>query len=190
MRPLVFQPGPTRLAFVIVTAAYSVRELVLQARSRGGGRDPSYYAMLAGPTAGILLALLLAEADVRLPGPRWAPAAVGIALMVAGTAYRNWAVHVLGRFFTVTVGVEEGHRVVDSGPYRLVRHPSYTGMLAFFAGFGVALDSWPSVGAAVLPTLAALVIRISYEERMLRRELGPPYVGYSARTKRLIPGVW
>lgn len=190
MRPLVFQPGAVRLAFVIVTAVYTVREGVLQARSRGGGRDPSYYAMLLGPTGGILLALLLAEVDVRLPGPRWAPAAVGIALMVAGTAYRNWAVHVLGRFFTVTVGVEAGHRVVDSGPYRLIRHPSYTGMLAFFAGFGVALDSWLSVAAAVLPTLAAVVIRIVYEERMLRRELGQPYVDYAARTKRLIPGVW
>jgi protein-S-isoprenylcysteine O-methyltransferase Ste14 len=99
-------------------------------------------------------------------------------------------VHVLGRFFTVTVGVEEGHSVVDSGPYGHVRHPSYTGMLAFFAGTGVALDSWWSLAAAALPVLAALVIRIRYEELLLRRELGAPYVEYSARTSRLIPGVW
>ncbi|MEA2373991.1 MAG: hypothetical protein QOD53_454 [Thermoleophilaceae bacterium] len=190
MRPLVFQPGAARAAFAILLAAWLIRELVLQARLHGGGRDPSYYAMLAGPALAVIGAFVLADEDARLPGPRWVPAVAGLALMASGMVFRNWAIQVLGRFFTVTVGVEEEHEVVDHGPYRLVRHPSYTGMLMFFAGFGIALDSWPSLAAAALPTVAAIVIRISYEERTLRRELGVPYGEYSGRTSRLIPGVW
>lgn len=190
MRPLVFHQLAAGVAFGLMVVAYLARELQIQVRQQGGGRDPSYYAMLIGPTLAIPAAILASGEDPVLPGPRSAPFAVGMALMVAGMAFRNWAVHVLGRFFTVTVGVEEGHTVVDSGPYRRVRHPSYTGMLAFFAGCGIALDSWWSVAAAALPVLGALVIRIRHEERMLRRELGEPYVHYSERTSRLIPGVW
>jgi protein-S-isoprenylcysteine O-methyltransferase len=188
LRPLVFHQLAAGVAFGLVVLAYSARELQIQVRQQGGGRDPSYYAMLIGPTVAIPAAILASGEEPVLPGPRWLPFAVGMALMVAGMAYRNWAVHVLGRFFTV--GLEEGHTVVDDGPYRHLRHPSYTGMLAFFAGFGIALDSWWSVAAATLPVLVALVIRIRHEERMLRRELGRPYLDYSERTSRLIPGVW
>jgi protein-S-isoprenylcysteine O-methyltransferase Ste14 len=110
--------------------------------------------------------------------------------MVAGFAFRAWAIRELGRFFTVTVGLEEGHRVVDTGPYRFVRHPSYTGMQLFFVGLGIALDSWLSLAAAMLLPLAGIVTRILYEEQTLRRELGEPYISYSSRTTRLIPGIW
>jgi protein-S-isoprenylcysteine O-methyltransferase Ste14 len=146
--------------------------------------------MITMPTAAVVLTFVFASVDDRLPGPRWAPAVAGLALMWAGFAFRAWAIRELGRFFTVTVGVTEGHRVVDTGPYRWVRHPSYTGMVVFFLGFGVALDSWLSVAAAVLLPLAGIVVRIHYEEQLLRRELGQAYADYSKRTSRLLPGVW
>jgi protein-S-isoprenylcysteine O-methyltransferase Ste14 len=190
VRPLVYQAGPAQVLFYANGAAYVVRELVLQVRAPGGRRDPSYYAMLALPLAGLALAFVFASVDDRLPGPRWVPAAAGIALMCTGFAFRAWAIRELGRFFTVTVGVEEGHRVVDTGPYRRVRHPSYTGMAVYFAGLGISLDSWLSLAAATLLPLAGIVVRIHYEEQLLRRELGPPYADYSERTRRLVPGVW
>ena len=190
MRPLVYDSGPVRVVFYVTLAVWVVRELVLQVRTRGGGRDPSYYAMLVGPGAGLWLAFVFASVHDRLPGPRWVPAAVGIGLMWAGFVLRAWAIRALGRFFTVTVGVEEGHTVVDTGPYSQIRHPSYTGMLLFFVGLGIALDSWLSLAAAALFPLAGMVVRIAYEETMLRRELGQPYADYSKRTSRLIPKVW
>ena len=72
----------------------------------------------------------------------------------------------------------------------ILRHPSYTGMLVVYLGAGVALDSWLSVAAAVVPPAAAVVNRIRHEERLLRTRLGERYVVYASRTRRLVPGVW
>ena len=190
MRPLVYDTGPLRVVFYATMAVWVVRETVLQQRAPGGGRDPSYYAMIVGSAGGVGLAILFASVHDRLPGPRWVPAVLGVALMWTGFVLRAWAIRALGRFFTVTVGVEEGHTVVDTGPYSHIRHPSYTGMLLFFVGLGIALDSWLSLAAATLLSLAGMVIRIAYEEKVLRRELGDPYISYSKRTSRLIPKLW
>jgi protein-S-isoprenylcysteine O-methyltransferase Ste14 len=110
--------------------------------------------------------------------------------MWAGLVLRVWAVRTLGRFFTVEVSVESDQPLVDTGPYARIRHPSYTGLLAFYVGLGIALDSYLSVAAAVLLPLAAVVNRIHHEERTLLRELGEPYEAYALRTARLVPGIW
>jgi protein-S-isoprenylcysteine O-methyltransferase Ste14 len=86
--------------------------------------------------------------------------------------------------------VAADQRLIDDGPYALVRHPSYTGMLMAILGFGIALDSWGAVAATLFLPLAAVVNRIRHEETMLRRELGEPYEAYAARTARLVPGIW
>jgi protein-S-isoprenylcysteine O-methyltransferase Ste14 len=145
--------------------------------------------MVVGSLAGIGLAFGLAGSP-HLPGPDWLPVVVGLSVMCLGTVLRYWSVHVLGRFFTVTVDIGEGHRVIDTGPYALLRHPSYTGMLVVYLGIGVALDSWLSVAAVVvLPTLAVLN-RIRHEEAVLVTQLGRDYELYQGRTKRLVPGLW
>jgi protein-S-isoprenylcysteine O-methyltransferase Ste14 len=169
--------------------AYSIAEGVLQARTQTEARDPSRTWMVVGSLLGIGLAFLLAGVG-KLPGPDWLPVVLGVALMVAGTVLRYWSVHVLGRFFTVTVDIGEGHRVVDTGPYALLRHPSYTGMLVVYLGIGIALDSWLSVASVVvIPTLAVLN-RIRHEEAVLVTQLGRDYERYQGRTKRLVPGLW
>jgi protein-S-isoprenylcysteine O-methyltransferase Ste14 len=146
--------------------------------------------MVVGSLAGLGLAFGLSDTGARLPGPDWLPVVVGLSLMVVGTILRYWSVHVLGRFFTVTVDVGEDHELIERGPYALVRHPSYTGMLVVYLGIGVALDSWLSATAAVVVPAAAVVIRIAHEERLLREQLGRDYERYQGRTKRLVPGVW
>ena len=104
-----------------------------------------------------------------------------------GVLVRQWAIAVLGRFFSLTVRVAEGHPVVERGPYRLVRHPSYTGVLITFIGLGMAVQSW----GGLLVLLAAFGFsygyRIRVEEKALISELGQDYVSYMKRTKRLIP---
>jgi protein-S-isoprenylcysteine O-methyltransferase Ste14 len=80
--------------------------------------------------------------------------------------------------------------VVDWGPYRWVRHPSYSGLIIFFCGAGLALTNSMSLPVlAVLPT-AALVIRVRIEEDALAGGLGEAYLLYAAPRKRLFPGVW
>jgi protein-S-isoprenylcysteine O-methyltransferase Ste14 len=124
-----------------------------------------------------------------VPGVIWFRS-VGLVIVWLGLALRVWAVRTLGAAFRTTVEVDQGQHVVTDGPYRWVRHPSYTGLLLITVGFGIAFASWLFlVLCAVLPSLAQLH-RIKVEESELARVLGEPYVAYSARTKRLIPGIW
>jgi len=111
----------------------------------------------------------------------------GIFLMLLGVLVRQWAIAVLGRFFSLTVRVATDHRVVTRGPYRLVRHPSYTGVLITFIGLGLAVQS--SGGLLVLLGVFSLSYgyRIRVEEKTLLSELGPDYASYMKRTKRLVP---
>jgi len=114
----------------------------------------------------------------------------GIILMAAGIALRQWSIAVLGRFFSAAVRIQQEHKVVEAGPYRYVRHPSYTGALIIFSGLGLALQSWGAVVVLVLIFAAVYGYRIRVEEEALISELGEAYIAYSRRTKKLIPYVF
>jgi protein-S-isoprenylcysteine O-methyltransferase Ste14 len=127
--------------------------------------------------------------SLRMPAHVWVTAG-GVVVMWLGLAIRVWAVLTLGQAFRTTVEVDAGQAVVQSGPYRWVRHPAYTGLLVLLAGLGLAMGNWLSLAAcAVLPVLAVLR-RISVEEDELTRVLGDSYEAYRMRTRRLVPGVW
>ncbi|MEO8066552.1 MAG: isoprenylcysteine carboxylmethyltransferase family protein [Flavobacteriales bacterium] len=113
----------------------------------------------------------------------------GLLLFVLGTALRWWSIIHLGKFFTVNVAIAADHRVVDNGPYRYVRHPSYSGVFVAFIGLGLLLFNWLSLLVLVLPVVGMFMWRISVEERALRNALGQPYEAYMQRTKRLVPWV-
>jgi protein-S-isoprenylcysteine O-methyltransferase len=115
---------------------------------------------------------------------------VGIVIFATGLILRWYAIVWLGRFFTVNVAIAADHRVVDTGPYRFVRHPSYTGALLAFLGYGIALGNWMSLLAVTVPIAAAFMRRISVEEAALAGALGPEYRDYAARTRRLLPFIY
>jgi protein-S-isoprenylcysteine O-methyltransferase Ste14 len=110
--------------------------------------------------------------------------------MVVGIAFRQWAIAVLGRFFSAAVRVQQDQTVVDTGPYRYVRHPSYTGALLIFVGLGLALQSWGAILVLAMIFAVAFGYRMHVEEEALISELGEAYISYSRRTKRLIPYVY
>lgn len=112
------------------------------------------------------------------------------AIYVAGIVLRWWAIVHLGRFFTVNLAIATDHHVVDTGPYRLIRHPSYTGALMAFTGFGLSVGNWLAFLVAVVPIAAAFLRRITIEEQALRRGLGEPYEAYTRRTRRLVPYIY
>jgi len=112
---------------------------------------------------------------------------VGIAFMLAGLAFRFYSMSLLGRFFTYQVAVHAGQTVVEAGPYRYIRHPSYTGALVTLAGFGLALGNWAGLLALLACMVPAYAYRISVEESALLAALGEPYQQYLRRTHRLIP---
>jgi protein-S-isoprenylcysteine O-methyltransferase Ste14 len=107
-----------------------------------------------------------------------------------GLAIRVWAIAALGRAFRTTVEVGPGQAVVSAGPYRWVRHPSYSGLLLIAAGSGLAAGNWLAVGVCAVVPLPALLWRIHVEEAELTEVLGDRYRAYQSQTKRLIPGLW
>lgn len=117
-------------------------------------------------------------------------AVVGLALMVSGLLLRWWSVLHLGRYFTVNVAVARDHRVVDTGPYRHIRHPSYTGMLLTCLGVGVCFGNYASLVVIVVPVIALILKRVRVEEEALSGALGEGYRRYMGHTKRLIPGIY
>ena len=108
----------------------------------------------------------------------------------AGIAIRQWAIALLGQFFTVDVRVHPDQVVVERGPYRWVRHPSYTGLILTFVGTGLALGNWAALGMLILVPTAGLIVRIRSEERALLEGLGEPYRRFAASRARLFPGLW
>jgi protein-S-isoprenylcysteine O-methyltransferase len=121
--------------------------------------------------------------------PPWSVPA-GVVLFVGGMVLRWYSILHLGRFFTVNVAIAADHQLVDTGPYRFVRHPSYTGALLAFIGFAMVLRNWASVLMISLPIALAFLYRINVEEHALVEALGERYRAYIKRTKRLIPFVY
>jgi len=114
----------------------------------------------------------------------------GCGIFCGGLFVRWYAILYLGRFFTVDVAIHSDHRVVDSGPYHFVRHPSYFGALVAFFGLGVCLLNWISLLVIFIPVTLAFLYRISVEESALIGALGISYADYTQRTKRLLPFVY
>jgi protein-S-isoprenylcysteine O-methyltransferase len=176
---------------------YLISELLLTAtrrsRSRTGTRQDRstlrvvWLMIIASVAAGIYVAGHWPAA--ALPHGRIF-AFVGAVLFGAGLFLRWWAIITLGRFFTVDVTIEKDHELVERGPFRMVRHPSYTGVLLAFVGFALSLRNWAALIVILLPIGAAFIHRMNVEEDALSRALGPRYTDYMKRTKRLLPFVY
>ena len=140
---------------------------------------------------GVLAAYLPAYTDRKEFGTidgdavRW----LGVVLFAAGGAVRLWPVFVLGHRFSGLVAIQPGHRLVTSGIYGFIRHPSYLGLLVNSLGWALAFRSGVGVVLTAL-LIPPLVARIRAEERLLRTQFGDDYDAYCRRTSRLVPGLY
>ncbi len=192
MKPLAIRPGDAHLLLQIMLIGWAAIEVVLRLRNMGGRTtfDWTLWLVVAAVAAGINLGFRDAHVHPAVLGGGWAPVAAGLVMLAAGVALRTWEILTLGRLFKFVVVIGDGHRVVAPGPYRLLRHPSYTGGLVAFLGVGITLDSWLSVLAFVFIPLLAVLVRIHVEEVELATALGAEYTRYASRTHRLVPGLW
>ena len=115
---------------------------------------------------------------------------IGCALLVIGTLFRWYSIRILGQYFTRDVAVRPGQQVIQSGPYRLIRHPSYAGGMLSMLGLGLALGNWIGLALLVILPLAGYLYRMGVEEQALLDVIGEPYRDYMRRTRRLIPFVY
>jgi protein-S-isoprenylcysteine O-methyltransferase Ste14 len=139
-------------------------------------------------TVAIGIGFAYAFPGAAVQGGRPAVFVAGLVLMIAGMALRWYSIWVLGASFTCDVATRPGQHIVQSGPYRWVRHPSYTGGLLTVLGVLLCCDNLASLTALAF-AVAGYAYRIRIEERALATDLGPSYRDYMRRTKRLIPFV-
>jgi protein-S-isoprenylcysteine O-methyltransferase Ste14 len=156
MAPLAFNQPDARIAFDVVLGTFIVLEWRARVSSRlhANGSSKVDHGSLLVIFASVYVAvgafLLAARAQgAAIPDVRWPLLCAGLVLMVAGIAIRQWAVFVLGRFFTVDVRVHDHQTVVERGPYRWVRHPAYTGLILTFVGIGLALENWAALALLI-----------------------------------------
>lgn len=194
----LFQITPLwSLVFGASFAIWVVFEFWIYSRDRKGasGKEKD-----GGSFFGVVASLWISNgiafiAPYAVPGARIALPAepvfwAAIILMWAGMLFRLWAVQTLGRFFRTSVFILDGHRLVTAGPYRVLRHPSYSGLLLTIAGIGLAMGNWVSLAGAVLSIIIGYGWRIVVEEKALRDEFGVAFDDHRRRTWALIPLLW
>jgi len=185
--------NPARIAAVIILFALSGAALFSEGNLNPGQReDRANRWVIAALTAiGLLGGYLPAYTDrtnfwtIDGDAVRW----LGDALFAAGGALRIWPVFVLGRRFSGLVAIQPGHTLVTTGPYRIIRHPSYLGLLVNALGWALAFRSAVGVALAAI-TIVPLLARIRAEETLLHAQFGAEYESYCRRTSRLIPGLY
>lgn len=144
-------------------------------------------AYIVGISAAAFFALWVPWAAIS---PAREASVAGTLVLWGGIGLRWWAMNTLGRYFTFTVQASADQPVVSHGPYRILRHPGYTGVLLAMVSMGLLLANWLSVLALAVAVVAGMSYRISVEEGALASTLGPAYEDYCSSRKRLIPLVW
>jgi protein-S-isoprenylcysteine O-methyltransferase Ste14 len=171
--------------FVVESRQATHRRAEATSRDRG-----SAIVLRLCAAAGVVLAAL--ALNVRSAAFSNGPVVFGAALclMAGGIGLRWWCFRTLGRYFTFNVMTSAGQPVIDAGPYRVLRHPSYAAMLLIFIGIGLVYGNWLSLAALTILPLAGLMNRIRVEEAALASAAGNAYATYASTRKRLIPFIW
>jgi protein-S-isoprenylcysteine O-methyltransferase Ste14 len=180
-------------AYVGVCLALVLSEFALahpgsaEATPRAGLTDQ---VMILGTTATLITGLASAALGLGRIEPRWAALVIGIALGLGGVALRASAMSALGRFYSLTPQAEIDQAIITQGPYSVIRHPGYAGILLSLLGLQLIAGTWVAV-LAMLFVLVPLPVRIQIEEQLLIAQLGARYDEYERRTPyRLIPHVY
>lgn len=184
---------PARIACIVTAGAFAAGEVLQSLRVRrtatraGLGTEAAFRVLFLG--AILLLPAGRAAAPDAVIGDGW-PFALAAAAGWGGLLLRWWSFVTLGKYFTVIVQISTDQPVVDRGPYRVLRHPSYTGLLLAFAGVGLLFGNWAAAAGATGVLLVAVVYRIRVEERALTAALGDRYLEFAAHRARLVPYLW
>jgi protein-S-isoprenylcysteine O-methyltransferase Ste14 len=186
-------------AFWFSYAVLALFEVWVWLRDRRGasGQDAdrgSLRTLVAVIAAGLFAAFLVAynpaTAFARLTAWQAETRLAALVLIWGGLALRLWAILTLGALFRRTVHLQEGHRMITSGPYRIVRNPAYLGSLLALIGVGLGLGSWLSALVLAIAGLLGFGRRIHVEDAALTRQFGDEHAAYRKRKAALIPFVW
>ena len=200
MLPLIYTNAAAAVVFIAACLIWNVPEAVGMlkqrarvARGNAEVKDRGSLVILLGLLwIGLALNFLLAAVlpKATLTWHRTDLFLLGVALILCGVALRWYAISTLGRYFTRDVAVSADQPVVRTGPYRFIRHPSYTGTFLTMLGVGLAVTNWASLLALLTCTVAGHLYRVHIEEEALTRTIGRSYLEYRRHTWRFIPFVY
>lgn len=138
----------------------------------------------------LLLAPLMNHLEAGRLEPQWLIGGLGLILAACGVALRIWSAKTLGEFHTRTLLIKEGHKVIQHGPYRFIRHPGYLGIMCMLIGAAIATLNLATIKAIPIIMIMVVLYRIYAEEKMMQMELGEAYKQYMRHTWRLIPYIF
>jgi protein-S-isoprenylcysteine O-methyltransferase Ste14 len=194
VNPVAATPRAFRWILVATAAIWVVLELRQSLTHRPEGVKADWGSEVVFRLVVGVGAVLAGVFSRVAPWARIRPAAVagwiGLALFWGGIAVRLWSFLALGRYFTFTVQTSSDQPVIADGPYRLIRHPSYAGLLLAIMGVGLFIGNWLSFLCLTVALAGGVVFRIRVEERALMENLGDGYRDYAATHKRLVPFIW
>lgn len=179
------------LVINLISFAFEFNQWIVR-REEADKTDRGSLAVLLSCSAAGLIVLGLAPSVVPTAAirPGSFAFAFGLVMYLAGFAMRRWSEMALGRYFTFTVMTSADQPVITTGPYRIVRHPGYTGVLLVVVGAGFVAGNWIGLLGFTVSVLFPLLYRIRVEETALLGALGDRYRSYAAAHKRLVPLVW
>ncbi len=148
--------------------------------------------VLGAIAVGLLAAFYAARAAdfARLTAWKVEARLATLVLIWSGLALRLWAIMTLGAFFRRTVHLQEGHRMITTGPYRIVRNPAYLGTVLSLTGLGLGLDNWLSALVLAIAGLIGFGLRIRVEDAAMTARFGDEHAAYRKRKAALIPFIW
>jgi protein-S-isoprenylcysteine O-methyltransferase Ste14 len=141
-------------------------------------------------TAGYLLSFSIGATTIGRVNHWNTYFAVGAVLVVIGLIIRIRSMLILRQYFTYSVAKVEGHKLIETGLYKIIRHPGYLGQLLIFLGISTSLSNWLSILAMMIPVAIGYVYRIGVEEIFMTEQLGQGYLNYQKRTKRIVPLIY
>ncbi|MDD5508028.1 MAG: isoprenylcysteine carboxylmethyltransferase family protein [Bacteroidales bacterium] len=115
---------------------------------------------------------------------------LGAVIAILGLIIRINSILTLKQQFTYTVTKIENHELIETGLYKVIRHPGYLGQLIIFLGISTSLSNWISILSMIISVLIGYIYRIKTEEKFMIEQMGDKYIDYQKRTKRLIPMIY
>jgi protein-S-isoprenylcysteine O-methyltransferase Ste14 len=174
--------------FIIIWSAWFLSEIILNKIFRSGRDDRK------GADKGSIRIIWITIGLANLSGILFSKTIfvpyIGLLLIITGMIIRFIAIYSLGRFFTVDLTIKDNHKIKKDGLYRLLRHPSYSGSLLSFLGYGLSLNDWISLIVIFIPVTIAFLYRIRIEEKLLTDQFGNDYIDYMKKTNCLIPFIY
>jgi protein-S-isoprenylcysteine O-methyltransferase len=178
------------IALIVTALFWIIPELWLLFRDRKvkpeGGRNNGrylYFLLIYAIIACVLLSINL----VNIPITQNSRFLIGSLIIWGGLFFRWWAIYSLGKYFNIVVTVQSGQKIIKNGPYKYIRHPSYTGSMLILVGFGFSLGNWIGLAIILIISLISFCLRAIVEEQVMVSSFGNDYLNYMRQTTRFIP---